>query len=348
MPPARACEGGRRSMPNICGHDAHCPAGSARTDHPARSGVDGATLARMMPVTGQPAGRALRAPSTTVLVMAWRQVQRCPVMVPLMGSRPPAGTIFSATAARASRSGTCRSCPLSRSPRGSAATLPSSLVATSATPSTLATSLPSSAGCSARIGEERHARRPARLHPQPRQERPGLAHRTASLSAAPPDIMFAPPGYVWRRLPIIVWSHHRLLGNGPLAVPSPGRGGGRGVRTVRTVRGRRVPSRASSGPGHRVRRRARWRHDAARRTARQTGRAYRGRLCAGGWRSGLTGHCGVSQRLASTSARGTASKPVASPTAALTRWPAWVLTPRDRLRSSVQARRQPWPASATA
>jgi hypothetical protein len=49
--------------------------------------------------------------------------------------------------------GTCRSCPLSRSPGGSAATLPSSLVATLATPSTLPTSPLSSAGCSARTGE---------------------------------------------------------------------------------------------------------------------------------------------------------------------------------------------------
>jgi hypothetical protein len=57
------------------------------------------------------------------------------------------------------RRGICLSCPLSRSPGGSAATLPSSLVAMSATPSTLATSPLSSTGCSARIGEEPRRRR---------------------------------------------------------------------------------------------------------------------------------------------------------------------------------------------
>jgi hypothetical protein len=40
---------------------------------PPRSGVDAAALARMKSVTGLPAGRALRAPSTAVLAMAWRQ-----------------------------------------------------------------------------------------------------------------------------------------------------------------------------------------------------------------------------------------------------------------------------------
>src|ERR1700751_5794690 len=83
--------------------------------------------------------------------------------------RPAAGT--------RARKGTCRSCPSSGSPGGSAATLPSSLVATSAMPSTLATSPPSSAGCSARTGEERRRR-------TCRAARPGDAERDATSAAS--------------------------------------------------------------------------------------------------------------------------------------------------------------------
>src|ERR1700751_266804 len=88
--------------------------------------------------------------------------------------RPAAGT--------RARKGTCRSCPSSGSPGGSAATLPSSLVATSAMPSTLATSPPSSAGCSARTGGGRR-RRPCRA------ARAGDAERdaTSAASALPPS-----------------------------------------------------------------------------------------------------------------------------------------------------------------
>jgi len=70
---------------------------------------------------------------------------------------------------------------------------------------------------------------------------------------------------------------------------------------------------------------------------------------------GLTDHDRVAdprrilvQWLVSTSCRGIVSNPVASPTAALTRCPPCVLTPRARLASSAHACRQPLFASATA
>jgi hypothetical protein len=164
---SKSLRGRRRSMPNICGHDAHCPGGSARTDPPARSGVDGATR----PVLGPSPGSPLGGPCAQLRRRSWswlgvsatgarsRFSSRAPGCQAGGSGRPAAGT--------RARRGTCRSCPLSRSPGGSAAPLPSSLVATSATPSTLATSPPGAPRSLARISEERRRRRMPRACSSP-------------------------------------------------------------------------------------------------------------------------------------------------------------------------------------